>query len=210
MALEDILRAMEQQAQAEIARLKGGAEAEAGSIVAMAEEDAKRIKARHLANIMPRVQHERARMLSDARLAVLREVMAAREALLEEAFAAAKTELGRLREKSEYSRYLAWLTHEVVDELGHELCIVVDACDESLMRRIAADLGVRARIEHGLHTAGGLEASTADGCIRVVNTIEARLQRSQHFLRREIASILSAEDVSWKTPMATPMPASGQ
>ena len=208
MALDDILRAMERQAQDEITRLQAKAEAEAAAIIATAEEEAQGIKARHLASIMPRVQQERSRLLSEAKLSVLREVTAAREALLEEAFTKAQTELARWREKPQYPRHLARLVHEVVDELGRELSIVVDARDEDLIRRIIPDLGIQPRMAIGLQTAGGLEASTPDGRITVVNTIEVRLQRSQQHLRRVLASMLSAEDLSCKVNMATAMPAS--
>jgi vacuolar-type H+-ATPase subunit E/Vma4 len=198
---------MEQQAQAEIARVQADAEAAAAAIVAAAEGEARAIKARHLADMLPRLQQERARLLSESRLAVLHAVMAARETLLEEAFTAAHAELARLREQPEYPQYMERLLGEVVDELGHDLRLVVDARDEALMRRIVADLGMQASIASGLHTAGGLEASTQDGRITVRNTLEERLHRSRRYLRREIASILSAEDVSWKATTATPMPA---
>jgi len=210
MALEDILRVMEQQARAEIARVQMQAEAEAAAIIAKAEEEAKAIKARHLTNVMPRLQNDRARLLNEAKLVALREVMATREALLDDAFAMAHTELARLRENRDYPGVLARLTREVVDELGRELNIVVDPRDEKVIQKVAAELGMHSQISTGLHTAGGLEASTPDGRVTVVNTVEARLARSQRYLRREIASILVAEDVSWKATMTMPMPASGR
>lgn len=208
MALEDILRAVEQQAQAEIARLQAQAEAEAAALIAQAEAEARTIKAQHLANIVPRLQQERAQLLSEAKLLARRELLLAREALLEEAFSAAHTALASLREQPEYRHYLTQLLREVVEELGDEVCLVVDARDEAIVRRITADLGLPADIAVGLHTAGGLEACTPDGSVTVVNTIEARLQRSRRHLRRTVATILKAEDVSWKGIMAMPTPAS--
>lgn len=193
MALEDILRAMEGQAQAE-----------AAAILAKAEAEAREIKTRHSASIMPRLRDERTRLLSEAKLVALREVMDAREALLEDAFNAAQVELAGLRDKPEYPRYLNQLTREVVGQLGDELSIVVDARDEARMYRITGELGVQARISIGLDTAGGLEGSTPDGRVTVVNTIEMRLQRSRRYLRRDIAFLLSAEDVSCQVTMAMP------
>ncbi len=209
MALEDILRAMEKQAWAEISRVRANAEAEAAAINAKAEDDARTVKARHLASVVPRLENERARLLNSAKLAAMREVMAAREALLEEAIAAAQREIRLARENSDYPHYLTLLVAEVVAELGAELCIVVDARDEALVRRIAADLGLKAQVSVGLNTAGGLEASTPDGRVLVRNTFEARLERSQRYLRREIASLLAPE-MSWKATITMVMPASGQ
>ena len=212
MALEDILRAMEEQARTEIARIKAQAENEASAITAKAEEDARAIKARHLAgsNLLGRLQNERARLLNEAKRIALHQVMATRESLLEEAFAAAQAQLTRFREKPEYPEYLARLTQEVVGELGRELRILVDARDAALMRRITAQLGVEAEISGGLNSIGGLEATTPDGRIGVVNTVEARLKRGAGYLRREIASLLFAEDGSWERIMAMLTCASGR
>ena len=212
MALEDILRAMEEQAGTEVVRIKTQAENEASAIAAKAEEEAREIKARHLAgsDLLGRLQNERARLLNEAKRVALHRLMATRESLLGEAFGAAEAQLTRLREKPEYPEYLARLTQEVVGELGRELRILVDARDAGLMRRITAQLGVEAEISTGLNSRGGLEATTPDGRIGVVNTVEARLKRAEGYLRREIASLLFAEDGSWERIMATLTRASGQ
>ncbi len=212
MALEDILRAMAEQARAEVARIKSQAESEASAVIAKAEEEARAIKARHLAdsNIRGHLQNERARLLNEAKRVALHQVMATRETLIEEAFGTAKTQLARLREKREYPEYLALLTREVVEELGRELRIVVDAQDVALMRRITAELSVEAEISTGLNSVGGLEATTPDGRIGLVNTVEARLKHGEEYLRREIASLLFAEDGSWERTMAMLMRASGR
>ena len=209
MALEDILKAMETEARAEIARVKAQAEAAAAEIVARAEDEAKLVKARQLATLMPRLQKECLRLLNAAQLAALREMMEAREVLLGEAFAAVRRELARVREKSDYPRYLMRLLTEAMAELGNELCIVVNARDEALVHRLVVELGGRAQISTGLETFGGLEASTPDGRITVRNTLEARLDRSQRYLRRELASLLAAE-MSWKPTITMETPASGR
>lgn len=208
MALADILRAMEQQAQAEIARLQAQAESEAAAIVAKAEEEAKAIRARHLAAIQPRSQQDIARLWSEANVEARRALLLARETLLEEAFTAAQQELERWRERADYPRCLGVLLREAVADLGDEVALSVDPRDEAVVRRLVAELGISARIVCGLHTAGGVQASTPDGRITVVNTLEARLQRSRRHLRRTLAAILKGEDVSWKATMATPTLAS--
>lgn len=209
MALEDILKAMEEQTAAEIARVTAQAKAEASAIIAQAEDEAKASTARQLALLAPRLSTERARLLSAARLAARREVAAAREAYIAEVFAAVQAELKRLHEGPNYPRYLALLTKEVAAELGAELSIVVNASDQALMRRIVADLKLKAKIATGLYSTGGLEAATPDGSVRAVNTFESRLERGRRHLRREIASLLAAEE-SCKTATPTAMPASGR
>jgi len=121
-------------------------------------------------------------------------VLQAREALLEEAMQAAHTTLAGWREQPTYPQDIRRLIEEIVHELGPELGLVIDPRDEALVHHIAADLGLQVQIVCGLHTAGGLQASTPDGWITVVNTIEVRLQRSQRHLRREIVAMLVPQE----------------
>jgi len=193
MALEDILQAMELEARAEIEKVMAQAEAEAASIAAQAEEEARAINERHHSSALARLQNERWRPIHKARFAATREVAEAREALIEEAFAAAGEELARLRQSPRYPESFRRLVREIVNELGPRLHLLVDVRDEALARRIAAEMGLEAEISTGLKTAGGLEASTLDGRVTVVNTFESRLELGRSPLRGRIASLLVAE-----------------
>lgn len=193
MALEDILQAMEREARAEIEKIAARAEAEASAIVAQAEEEARAIRERYYLSAAARLQSDRWRPIHKARFAATREVAEAREALIEEAFAAAGEELSRLRQSPAYPECLRRLVWEIVNELGSRLRMLVDARDEALVRRIAAEMGLEAEIATGLNTTGGLEASTPDGRISVVNTLESRLELGRSHLRRRVAALLLAE-----------------
>ncbi len=120
MPLEHILQAIEAEAQAEIDRITAEAEAQAGEILAKAEAEAAAIRQRHLGAVAPLVHTERARLLNEARLAALREVMQVREELIADAFALAEKQLAEVRRQPEYSHLLCRLAEEAIAELGPE------------------------------------------------------------------------------------------
>ena len=190
MGLEEILKALEAEAQLQIERLRSEADTEVATITAKAEEEAKAIKDRHLAGARQRLGEEQERLVSGAKLEGKMVRLDAREALLERAFTMAQERLARLRGDSAYPAYLMRLTREAVAEIGSDLRIAVSAVDEELIRGVALELGLRAQISAGLNTCGGLEASTPDGRIRVVNTVEVRLERAQSELRQKLAALL--------------------
>lgn len=208
MGLEEILKALEAEAQLQIERLRSVADTEVAAITAKADEEAKAIKDRHLASARQRLGKERERLVSGAKLEAKMVRLDAREALLERAFTAAKERLAQLHGNSAYPAYLMRLTREAVAEIGSDLRIAVSAVDEELMRAIASELRLRAQISAGLNTCGGLEASTPDGRIRVVNTVEARLERAQSELRQKLAALLSLEEISCRATTATGTPGS--
>ncbi|MBI2091150.1 MAG: hypothetical protein HYT78_20820, partial [Deltaproteobacteria bacterium] len=115
----------------------------------------------------------------------------------------------RLRGEPRYAGYLEGLIGEAVAELGSEIKLEIDPKDEQLMRRIVSALGIKVEMASSLRALGGLRASTPDGSIRIVNTVEARLARAHGELRQKLAHLLSSEEVWWQVTTATAMPASG-
>lgn len=205
MGLGEILKDMEREANLRIEELLTAAEAEGRSVAARAEEEAEKVREKHLASAGERLLRERERLLSAARLEAQRELMAAREAWLDQAFAAARERLRHLRREPRYAGYLQRLTREAVAELGSQIRIEIDPEDEKVMGEIVSGLGIKAEMVCSLSTIGGLRASTSDGRIRIVNTVEARLERARGELRRKLAALLTPEEVSWRATTATPM-----
>lgn len=209
MGLEEILKDMEREARLRLGEIESDAEAEGRSIIAKAEREAEKVRERHLASAGQRLLGARERLFSAARLEAQREIAAAREAWLDQALAGARERLARLRREPRYAAYLERLIREAIAELGSEIKIEIDPKDEELMSRIVSALGIKAEIATSLSTLGGLRASTPDGSIRIVNTVEARLARARGELRQKLAALLSTEEVWWQVITATAMPASG-
>lgn len=190
MALADILRAMEQEVEEQIARLQEQAAAAAAQIRAQAESEAEVIRERHRREMLLPLQHERARRLNRARLEALRTISRARETLFAEALACARERLAQLRADPAYAKILRALTQEALAQLDDAVILRADPRDEKILREFLPQV----EIEADLQTWGGVEARTGDGRIRVVNTLEARLEQARETLRQEVMPMFS-EDV---------------
>jgi vacuolar-type H+-ATPase subunit E/Vma4 len=152
-----------------------------------------------MAAIQAPLQAERARILNQAKLGALQVVMGTRETLIASALDAAARCLAALSPTETYAKLLRQLTQEVVDTLGahSRLGLRVQNCDVELMSRIVREMGLSATVEGGLESEaspwgnlGGLVATTPDGRISLVNTLDARLGRVASLYRSQIAEII--------------------
>jgi len=194
MGLDEILRALEKEAQEEERRILAEAQATAQRILAAAQERGQRIREEQRERIPPELQAEAARLINQGRLRRLGMLAEARETLVNEALAQAEGEFSRLRSQAEYPALLRQWTQELAEELGTDLVMEADAEDVPLLEGILRDMGLKATVEPSLNCNGGLAARTRDGRIRAINTIDSRLERARPFLRQEVAGILAATD----------------
>ncbi|MFW6097060.1 MAG: V-type ATP synthase subunit E, partial [Chloroflexota bacterium] len=139
---------------------------------------------------------ERARILHRARLEALRTVGDARETAINAVLAQTRIMLSQIRSTPAYPSILRRLAEESLAELERSLedpgaaHLEIDARDEALMAEIIKSLGLQAPISCTLECWGGLVASSQDGRIVVINTLESRLDRALPFLRRDLAALL--------------------
>ncbi len=194
MGLEDILHAMEQETEGEVGEIVAEAEATAEKMMAEGQERVCQIMERHRQEIAPTLSAEEARITNEARLEALKAVMQTREELIDGAFHAAQEQLRDLRSRADYPEILERWTREVFEELGEDLVVDVGQEDMELIRSLLEKMGVAATINSGLDSAGGLSATSGDGRILVVNTIDSRLENARQALRREVANIILEKD----------------
>jgi vacuolar-type H+-ATPase subunit E/Vma4 len=192
MALQDILEAMEQGVEADIKRLEEQSAASALEIRRAAENGANDIVERHHREVLAPLQQERARRLNRARLAALRATSQAREKLFVQSIACARDRLMGLRATPDYPAILSALIEEALAHIGGEAFVRADARDEVLVRSIRSRFPA-VRFEFDLQTCGGIEARTLDGRIRVVNTVEGRLEQAQDALRQKVMPLFGEE-----------------
>lgn len=191
MPLEHIVRAMEAQAESEIAKIAQAAETESGQLIAEAEAAAQALRARHLARVRRTLNAESAELQNKAKLAALRARADAREQLLIEAFARAERSLAELRESKDYPALFRALAVEAIHASGLDRVAQVDPRDLALARAVFAELGVPIEIETQAVPLGGLLVRTEDTRIVVNNTLAARLERARKPLRGPISRILT-------------------
>jgi vacuolar-type H+-ATPase subunit E/Vma4 len=186
MALADLLRAIEADADAERARADREAALEAAAIVERARLEAAELEAGLAAAPESEARADAERARAGARLEASGAVRAARE----DAFAALldgiRAELGALRGSAAYAALFAALLAESRAALPGASTLRVDPRDVDLATPLARGL----RVEPALDTWGGVELASDDGRT-VRNTLEERLANAELLLRYRFAERLA-------------------
>ncbi len=199
MALENILQALEAEAAKKIAAIKGEALAEVEKIQSQARAEAAAIRRQQLEAARVRLQTEQARILNLARQKALQRVLGTREELIRAALDQAARELAALSDTEEYVLVLQQLLEESLETLGGAgpFKLWVQRQDVELLEQIIAKMDVPATVEANLTgegqwdaELGGLITATPDGRIRLINTLETRLQRVATLYRAQIAQMV--------------------
>ncbi len=189
MALNDILEAIRLEATAEAAELRSKGKREAESILAQAARAAEQ-RLTEISTAREEETADAARVVRNrAQLEVNRRLRRAREAVYESALAEVKTRLAAIRDNAHYPQVFTDLVEESRQALPEGRILRVDPRDLELAER-AADRETRLKVETSLSTWGGVELWTDDGR-RVLNTIEARLERAGPQLRQTFARLVA-------------------
>ncbi len=202
MSLDKILRALESEAEDEIAAIEGETEWQIERIRADAERASAAARAKHLPALHAPLQAERARILNQARQEAVRVLSGEREALIAQALQAAAGQLSALPGSSMYARVMDELACEAISTLGQmgRLRLKVAGEDEEMTARIVRERSLPAEVEKGIEEnpawpcTGGLIATSPDGRITLVNTLSARLERAGTLHRAKIAEMLFGPD----------------
>ncbi|MFH1736612.1 MAG: V-type ATP synthase subunit E [Actinomycetota bacterium] len=190
MALDDMLRAIEEEGEARCKEILDNAEAEAAEILKNAKEEAKRVREEYVTRAEATMYGEKTRILSDAKLYVKKQVIQAKEKHIEDAFDNVASEFEAMRKRPEYASYFRRLLDETAANAEGNLVISVDRRDEKVARDAVAAAGLDCELRTDISTLGGLKAITADGRIVLTNTIDSRLERAKQFLKPEVATKL--------------------
>jgi vacuolar-type H+-ATPase subunit E/Vma4 len=199
MPLEDILQALEAEAERQVTAIEQAAQAEVERRRAGAQAEAVTVRQQRLAAVQAPLQAEQARIVNQAKLEALRLVMGTRETLIASALEAAARRLAALSTTAEYTVWLQRLTQEAVARLGRngQLWLRVRSHDVELLRRLVQELGLSATVEGGLESEdslwgclGGVVATTLDGRISLSNTLAGRLRRVASLYRSRIAAMV--------------------
>jgi vacuolar-type H+-ATPase subunit E/Vma4 len=186
MALDDLLAAVEREAERKIAARLAGAWTDAARVAAGSAEHLTRRRAEAAAARRAELRAAATREVEASRRAARRTVLEARERLLDRVFRAALQRLPTAVEGQAYAAALADEVAEVLSYFGDEL--VVLRCPPALeprVREIASGRsGVTVAADPGLAT--GLAAESGDGELMVESTLEGRLGRLRPALAIEV------------------------
>ncbi len=185
MALSDLLAALQEEGDEEVARIAADRDEQVAAILRAAREEAERVDAAAATSLDAALAAEADVIRHRAVLHVERQLQEAREAIFQDVLGRTRDRLARLRGKARYAAVLDALLGECLDFLGRAQTVFVDARDAELVRAALASRGVEAATEPSLECWGGLVAG--DGCGGFVrNTLESRLSRAEPELRREV------------------------
>jgi vacuolar-type H+-ATPase subunit E/Vma4 len=192
MAIEDIFRALEEQADFEVNQILHSATVQSDSIEREAREEAERITQARIASAEEAVRTKAAKSVNAARLQVRRDQAAVRDAAVDDVFGLAARNLAAMHGTKEYERIFAALAREALAGVDSECMIQVLPGDAALAEKVASELGARATVDPSLEGLGGIVVSTHGGRVVRRNTFESRLQKVRVAAGAKVAEVLTS------------------
>jgi vacuolar-type H+-ATPase subunit E/Vma4 len=186
MALDDLLRAIETEADADRARAADEAAAAAATVVERARRDADALETELAEAGAAEGRAASARGRALARLDAEASIRSAREEAFASLVSGIQSELAAVRETSSYPELFRALVTESRAALPTGSVLRVDPRDADLAVAVVRGL----RVEPTLDTWGGVELASDHGRI-LRNTLEERLANAELLLRERLAQRLT-------------------
>lgn len=191
MAVEDIFRALDKQADEDCAAMLAHARAQSEKIIEEAKEQAAAMRTEKLAQVEREVNLERNKRLNQARLDGKKRASAERERLIQEVFVTAEQKVSKVRERADYQPVLERLLSEALSGVDAADAVVhADPRDEAAVKKAMAALAPNAGLSLDMNTTGGVKVTMADGKVQRVNTIESRLAKARRVVKWNVAAAL--------------------
>ncbi len=187
MALEDIFRALDQQADDECEQLLQEARDHADVIAADAEEQAESTRAAHVAEVERVTRARASQNVNAARLEARKRVAAVKQRAVEHAFERAGAMLKDVRASDRYPRVFDALAKETLAGVTGDVTVQVDPADADLARSTLSQMGTGGDMSTDLSTAGGLAVVLSGGRIVRRNTLEDRLAKVRELDQAAVA-----------------------
>lgn len=193
MALEDILRALDEQADADIADLQRRAASQAEKLGREAQAEAERIVGDAVEAAEKTAQAKADKRLNAARLEARRHAATVRNDAIDAAFALAAEKLRSLRASPEYAAVFRRLLEEaagVASRREADCVLLVDPANKDLAEQLGAELLPSCAVAAELDAAGGLTIALSSRRVLLINTFENRLERARGIAGSRVAKIL--------------------
>lgn len=190
MALQDIFKALDEQADAECKEALDNAKAQAQAVVAEAKEEAQRIRDRKIEQAEVGVARRAAQLVNASRLENKRDIAALKDRGVESVFDDALAALGKLRSSGGYEDLFKTLAEEALASMEGDVEVHIDARDQQVAKKVLDGTGVRYTLKPELETAGGLVAVYGAGRVFRRNTLEDRLAKVRQIAQSQVSEIL--------------------
>jgi len=190
MGLEDIFRALEEQAAKDSEAVLVEARSHADAIMQEAQNEAARARDSHVADAERVARSRSAQDLNSAKLDARKRLAAVKERAVSEVFDRAMDGLVSARTSADYPAAFRRLADEALEGVTGEYSVLVDPADVELAKRVLGEMGVSAEVRGDLSTAGGVVVSTESGRVMIRNTLEDRLEKLRGLAQADVAEIL--------------------
>jgi vacuolar-type H+-ATPase subunit E/Vma4 len=191
MSIEQLIEAVEVNAEETITELKKKAYRQSEEIRREAEGKDEAIKQKHLDAVKKTVEAERNKLIATINKETRMQFTRTKDEVYKKAFFEAQKILSSVRSRADYENNFRKMLKEVVLELeGEEIQLHIDKRDENLCKKLLSELTLNCDVVTDITCAGGLNASTKDGRFIVFNTIESRFEKAKGFLKPEIFTTL--------------------
>lgn len=189
MAIEDILKTLDEQAQDDCDAVLDEAREHAKLILDDAQRGADEIHEGFARQVERVARAEASRVVNAARLEAKMKVSTAKGDGVSSVFATAKSQLAAVRDAG-YDGLFAQLAAEALAGLEGEVVLRVAPGDADRAIQAATNAGLVAEIDDTLGSAGGLIAEAYNGRVIRRNTLEDRLERVGQFKQADVARVL--------------------
>ncbi len=194
MAYNDLIRSMEENAGEKVTEIRLETERKVEAINRESSEKAESARQSLIEEARSAARDQRNRTLYQVRGEENVALTLEKEQMVTEAFRTAGEGLKGVRDDPSYRELFSQLLSESLDALNiRDIRVHVDRRDQELCRSLLAARSFQAEIIPDLTTAGGMEISSADGRIRIYNTLESRLEKARTLHNKEVCRILFGE-----------------
>jgi vacuolar-type H+-ATPase subunit E/Vma4 len=192
MAIEDILRALDEQADGDCRALVDNAKQQAKVIMDEAKAEADRVRAYKVSATEAQVRSRAAQIVNAAKLERRRRIAAAQDAGVDQVYLDAGAALSGSRGTKEYDLLFRALADEASARAIGDLAVQVAPDDAALAKKVMSDLGFKAEIDASAAILGGLTVISSGGRVYRRNTFDDRLAKVRKHVQSEVAEILFA------------------
>jgi len=191
MAIEQLIEAVEVNAEETMMELKKKAYRQSEEIRREAEGKDEAIKNKHLDAVKKTVVAERNKLIATINKETRMQFTRTKDEVYKKAFFEAQKILSSVRSRADYENNFRKMLQEVVLELeGEDIQLHIDKRDENLCKKLLSELKLNCEVVTDITCAGGLNASTKDGRFIAFNTIESRFEKAKALLKPEIFTTL--------------------
>jgi vacuolar-type H+-ATPase subunit E/Vma4 len=190
MAIQEILKALEEQGEVEAREIIEAAAEQARGIDEDAKAEAARIRKAAVDVARSHVQSRAAHVVNAARLDARRTVAAVKERAITQANEEALAQFGSVTSAPGYAAIFRSLAAEALAGLGGEVTLLVRPADEQLAGDALAVSGLPGAVQTDDTIIGGLTVVANEGTLFRRNTLEDRLDKFRETGRATVAGIL--------------------